>query len=112
MLEDLESLGLDLTQSYDTGHRNQPKLFMEDGTLLRTSRGCVFGMHIRLDTCASPRGDSVDRRRIRLRMNMQRGLSIRKRVLRVRTYVLRLRSTSQAECGNEAGDWLLGGSGS
>eukprot|EP00965_Chrysotila_dentata_P185988 6140778-Pleurochrysis_carterae.AAC.1 len=29
-LQDLESLGLDLSQSYDTGHKDQPKLSMED----------------------------------------------------------------------------------
>eukprot|EP00965_Chrysotila_dentata_P091653 3026021-Pleurochrysis_carterae.AAC.8 len=33
-LEDLETLGLlDLTQSYDTEHSDQPRLFMKDGTL-------------------------------------------------------------------------------
>eukprot|EP00965_Chrysotila_dentata_P132078 4366651-Pleurochrysis_carterae.AAC.1 len=32
-LQDLESLGLDLSQSYDTGHKDQPKLSMEDGTV-------------------------------------------------------------------------------
>eukprot|EP00965_Chrysotila_dentata_P167515 5531669-Pleurochrysis_carterae.AAC.1 len=32
-LEDLETLELDLSQSYDTGHKDQPRLSMEDGTL-------------------------------------------------------------------------------
>eukprot|EP00965_Chrysotila_dentata_P251247 6209932-Pleurochrysis_carterae.AAC.1 len=32
-LEDLEALRLDLSQSYDTGHKDQPRLSMEDSTL-------------------------------------------------------------------------------
>eukprot|EP00965_Chrysotila_dentata_P134578 4451524-Pleurochrysis_carterae.AAC.1 len=32
-IEQLESLGMDCSKSYDTGHKDQPQLKMEDGTL-------------------------------------------------------------------------------
>eukprot|EP00965_Chrysotila_dentata_P161280 5325978-Pleurochrysis_carterae.AAC.1 len=40
-LQDLESLGLDLSQSYDTGHKDQPKVSMEDGILQPVVHVCL-----------------------------------------------------------------------
>eukprot|EP00965_Chrysotila_dentata_P182402 6022952-Pleurochrysis_carterae.AAC.1 len=40
-LEDLETLGLDVSQSYDTGHKDQPRLSMQDGTLQPVVNVCL-----------------------------------------------------------------------